>query len=42
MAFAESPPQPPPPEVIAADPAALYTYLVQLLDYLERLRAAIP
>lgn len=42
MAFAEKPPDPPPPDVLTADPSALYTYLIELLAYLERLRAAIP
>ena len=41
MAFAELPPQPPPFDALQ-DPAVLYDYLVQLLAYLERMRAAIP
>lgn len=41
MAFAEKPPQPPPPESLG-DPDTLFRYLVQLLAYLERMRASIP
>lgn len=42
MALAEKPPPPPPFDMIANDPIALYDWYVQLVAYLERLRAAIP
>ena len=41
MAFSEQPPQPPPFDAIN-DPAVLYAYIVELMAYLERMRASIP